>query len=163
MLYAVGGEEAASALENLSTMEGKYNGATGKFGYSNRWTDLFRGQQTKRSTNSSKAVGRTRNRSHDKLYVGEPERNGGRTVSESDRDSKSESSELKFSVETNDAAYMKAVENGDTKTTQKMVDEAAKNAGYTEKMYHGSKRGGRFAAFRDWSYFDKLRVKVRVF
>ena len=38
-----------------------------------------------------------------------------------------------------------------------MVDEAAKKAGYTVKMYHGSKRGGGFTVFRDWSYFTKSK------
>lgn len=38
-----------------------------------------------------------------------------------------------------DEEYLQAVESGDMKTAQKMVDEAAKAAGYTVKyMYHGS-------------------------
>ena len=37
-----------------------------------------------------------------------------------------------------DADYMSAVERGDTETAQRMVDEAAKNAGYTRKLYHGT-------------------------
>ena len=52
---------------------------------------------------------------------------------------------------------MKAVERGDTESAQRMVDEAAKKAGYTVKMYHGSKRGGGFTVFRDWSYFTKSK------
>ena len=36
-----------------------------------------------------------------------------------------------------DAEYMDAVERGDTKAQQKMVDEAANNAGYSTKVYHG--------------------------
>ena len=56
-----------------------------------------------------------------------------------------------------DSAYMKAVERGDTESAQRMVDEAAKKAGYTVKMYHGSKRGGGFTVFRDWSYFTKSK------
>lgn len=37
-----------------------------------------------------------------------------------------------------DAAYAKAVADGDMETAQRMVDEAAKAAGYDAKMYHGS-------------------------
>ena len=37
-----------------------------------------------------------------------------------------------------DADYMSAVERGDTETAQMMVDEAAKNAGYTRTLYHGT-------------------------
>ena len=37
-----------------------------------------------------------------------------------------------------DADYMAAVESGDMDTAQKMVDEAAKAAGYTTKGYHGT-------------------------
>ena len=64
----------------------------------------------------------------------------------------------KFSLEpVSDSAYMKAVERRDTESAQRMVDEAAKKAGYTVKMYHGSKRGGGFTVFRDWSYFTKSK------
>ena len=64
----------------------------------------------------------------------------------------------KFSREpVSDSAYMKAVERRDTESAQRMVDEAAKKAGYTVKMYHGSKRGGGFTVFRDWSYFTKSK------
>lgn len=70
----------------------------------------------------------------------------------------SENVNEKFSREPiSDSAYMKAVERGDTESAQRMVDEAAKKAGYTVKMYHGSKRGGGFTVFRDWSYFTKSK------
>ena len=42
---------------------------------------------------------------------------------------------VKFSRET-DAAYLAAVEAGDMETAQRMVDEAAKRAGYTVKAWH---------------------------
>lgn len=42
-----------------------------------------------------------------------------------------------FSEDT-DADYMAAVDRGDMETAQKMVDEAAKQAGYTIKAYHGT-------------------------
>ena len=72
--------------------------------------------------------------------------------------SSSENVNKKFSREpVSDSAYMKAVERRDTESAQRMVDEAAKKAGYTVKMYHGSKRGGGFTVFRDWSYFTKSK------
>ena len=37
-----------------------------------------------------------------------------------------------------DAEYMEAVESGDMETAQRMVDEAARKAGYTIKAYHGT-------------------------
>ena len=39
-----------------------------------------------------------------------------------------------------DNAYLKAVESGDTKTAQRMVDEAAKAAGYLGPWYHGTNK-----------------------
>ncbi len=54
-----------------------------------------------------------------------------------------------------DRAYLAAVNSGDMETAQRMVDEAAKEAGYTERGYHGSKKGGGFTVFRDWQYFTK--------
>lgn len=41
-----------------------------------------------------------------------------------------------------DAVYMAAVQAGDMETAQRMVDEAAKSAGYAYKGYHGTTRGG---------------------
>ncbi len=42
-----------------------------------------------------------------------------------------------------DAAYMAAVERGDMETAQRMVDEAAKRAGYNRLFYHGAKKRRR--------------------
>ena len=53
-----------------------------------------------------------------------------------------------------DADYSAAVERGDMETAQKMVDEAAKAAGYTVKAYHGTPNG-TYNVFRDWSYFTE--------
>ena len=47
-----------------------------------------------------------------------------------------------------DSAYLDAINRGDMETAQKMVDEAAKEAGYTFKGYHGTKRGG-FTVFKN--------------
>ena len=54
-----------------------------------------------------------------------------------------------------DLDYMSAVNRGDMKTAQRMVDEAAKKAGYDKLFYHGSKKGGGFTKFRDWQYFTE--------
>ena len=59
-----------------------------------------------------------------------------------------------YSIAQRDETYTKAVENGDMETAQRMVDEAADQAGYTEEVYHGTPTGG-FTVFRDWSYFTK--------
>ena len=59
--------------------------------------------------------------------------------------------ETKFSIsEATDTDYLSAVERGDTDTAQKMVDEAAKEAGYTIKAYHGTNA--------DFTVFDKNRI-----
>ncbi len=51
--------------------------------------------------------------------------------------------------QSDDASYLKAVESGDTKNAQRMVDEAAKAAGYTVgPVYHGTPTGG-------FNVFDK--------
>lgn len=59
---------------------------------------------------------------------------------------------------TTDTAYLAAVESGDMDTAQKMVDEAAKEAGYINLFYHGAKKGGGFTVFRDWSYFTENKA-----
>lgn len=50
-----------------------------------------------------------------------------------------------------DEEYMSAVESGDTEKAQKMVDEAAKKAGYTITAYHGTPTGG-------FTKFDSDRI-----
>ena len=46
---------------------------------------------------------------------------------------------LKASTNLGDVAYLNAVKRGDTERAQAMVDEYAKDAGYTIKAYHGSR------------------------
>lgn len=54
-----------------------------------------------------------------------------------------------------DADYLSAVERGDMETAQRMVDEAAKAAGYTIKAYHGTpKKFNVFSKFRIGSTTD---------
>ena len=57
-----------------------------------------------------------------------------------------------------DTEYLNAVKSKDMETAQKLVDEAAKNAGYTARMWHGSKKGGGFTQFRDWAYFTENKA-----
>ena len=49
----------------------------------------------------------------------------------------------KMSTRELDDVYMQAVENGDMETAQKIVDQAAENAGYTIHAYHGTGRADR--------------------
>ena len=49
-----------------------------------------------------------------------------------------ESVKKKFSLPETDREYMSAVENGDMETAQRLVDEAAEDAGYDIKGYHGT-------------------------
>ena len=52
----------------------------------------------------------------------------------------------KFSIDL-DRSYLESVERGDMETAQRLVDEAAKNAGYTVKGYHGT--GADFNIFSE--------------
>lgn len=47
-----------------------------------------------------------------------------------------------------DSDYMKAVDAGDTAEMQRLVDEAAKAAGYTQEGWHGSTSADSFTIFR---------------
>lgn len=53
-----------------------------------------------------------------------------------------------------DQEYMAAVEWGDMETAQRMVDEAAKRAGYVRKAFHGTENGG-------FTEFDPERAPKR--
>ncbi|MEE0969248.1 MAG: hypothetical protein U0M06_07770, partial [Clostridia bacterium] len=55
---------------------------------------------------------------------------------------KSDESTGQYSLPDLDTEYIKAVESGDMETAQRMVDEAAKEAGYTQKLYHGTNKFG---------------------
>lgn len=56
----------------------------------------------------------------------------------------------------NDTKYLDLAKNPETNQTelQKMVDEAAKEAGYNIKAYHGTPNG-TFNVFKDWQYFTE--------
>lgn len=61
----------------------------------------------------------------------------------------------------NDAKYLSAVKSGDMETAQAMVEEAAKAAGYSRRMYHGAKRGKTFTVFKGWQYFTENEKYAR--
>ena len=63
-----------------------------------------------------------------------------------------ESVKGKFSL---DEAYRNAVSSGNVQEQQKLVEQAAKEAGYTKLFYHGSKKGGGFTTFKNWQYFTE--------
>ena len=54
--------------------------------------------------------------------------------------------DVRYSLKERDEAYAAAVESGDMDTAQRMVDEAARAAGYTIKAYHGT-RSDEFTVF----------------
>ena len=58
---------------------------------------------------------------------------------------------LSMSMPATDRAYLDAVENGDMETAQRMVDEAAKKAGYDVKAYHGTPNS-------DFTQFDYKKI-----
>lgn len=58
--------------------------------------------------------------------------------------------DIQFSESDIDSDYMRALQTGDNVTAQKMVDEVAKEKGYTIKAYHGTNA--------DFFTFDKGRV-----
>ena len=68
--------------------------------------------------------------------------------------------DIRFSSRTQqDTEYMNLAKEPEKNraTLQKMVDQAAKDAGYTRLFYHGSKKGGGFTVFKDWQYFTGNR------
>ena len=54
---------------------------------------------------------------------------------------------LPSDISERDSAYISAVERGDMETVQRFVDEAAKEAGYKIRVYHGTPTGG-FTVFK---------------
>ncbi|MBR4901683.1 MAG: hypothetical protein IKZ46_12155, partial [Victivallales bacterium] len=75
-----------------------------------------------------------------------------------------ENQDIRYSLvsKEDDKAYMDAVNNGDTKTAQKMVDKVAQAAGYTTKAYHGTPNG-TFNVFRGWQYFTEDKTYADVY
>lgn len=55
--------------------------------------------------------------------------------------------EMENALRSANEQYAKAIESGDMETAQRMVDEKAKEAGYTIKAYHGTANSGHFTVF----------------
>ena len=68
----------------------------------------------------------------------------------------SEADLKKMSMAELDSAYMEAVNSSDKARQQELVDQAARDNGYTLKVYHGTPTGG-FTQFKDWSYFTEKK------
>lgn len=65
--------------------------------------------------------------------------------------------DIRYSIQEQDEQYDAAVKAGDMETAQQIVDNVAKEKGFSEKVYHGTPTGG-FTVFRDWSYFTKSKA-----
>ena len=78
-----------------------------------------------------------------------------RSIQYSDRDVNSYA--LNSSRTNQDSAYLELAKDPEKNKNRlaKMVEKAAKDAGYTKLFYHGSKKGGGFTMFRDWQYFTE--------
>ena len=58
-----------------------------------------------------------------------------------------------------DSEYLNLAQNPEEnrEALSRMVEQAAREAGYTRLFFHGSKKGGGFTVFRDWQYFTENR------
>lgn len=58
-----------------------------------------------------------------------------------------------------DSEYLNLAQNPEEnrEALSRMVENAAREAGYTRLFFHGSKNGGGFTVFRDWQYFTENR------
>ena len=71
-----------------------------------------------------------------------------------------ENPDIRYSTRTQqDTEYMELAKEPEKNQAalQRMVDQAAEDAGYTQLFYHGSKKGGGFTVFKDWQYFTENR------
>lgn len=72
----------------------------------------------------------------------------------------SEVAEFLYSSRTSsDSEYLNLAQNPEEnrEALSRMVEQAAREAGYTRLFFHGSKKGGGFTVFRDWQYFTENR------
>lgn len=61
----------------------------------------------------------------------------------------SDNPDIRYSVTSaEDEAYLSAARSGDIATAQRMVDEAARKAGYTRRIYHGTGNGNDIHVFK---------------
>lgn len=72
----------------------------------------------------------------------------------------SEVAEFLYSSRTaSDSEYLNLAQDPEKnrEALSRMVEQAAREAGYTRLFFHGSKKGGGFTVFRDWQYFTENR------
>ena len=67
-----------------------------------------------------------------------------------------QNNDWRYSLAQRDQAYMQAVESGNTEEQQRLVDQAAEEAGYTEKAYHGTMKFG-------FTVFDMAASQDQIF
>ena len=104
-----------------------------------RWVKSFQSRKRSNNWNFGNASGGTSTNRIDGM-------DGQQRGSESQPNSQTSNGDSKLKGKASrelDTEYLNAVERGDTDTAQRMVDEVAKNAGYTIKAYHGTARGDR--------------------
>ena len=68
--------------------------------------------------------------------------------------------DIRYSSRTSsDSEYLNLAQNPEEnrEALSRMVENAAREAGYTRLFFHGSKKGGGFTVFRDWQYFTENR------
>lgn len=71
--------------------------------------------------------------------------------------------EVQFSTrrrQEDDPEYMKAVERGDLDTAQRIVDDAAKAAGYKQKRFHQTSEPAKAAIYKEGFRLDKGRARM---
>lgn len=68
----------------------------------------------------------------------------------------------KYSNRERDTEYMEAVNAGDPERAQRLVDEAAADAGYSVRAYHGTPNGTSHV-FNGWSYFTESKDYADVY
>ena len=92
------------------------------------------------TTNNTKSFSQFRSESNTGRTIRFSEENNGNI--EDEQDGRRDNREFKYSIKQADAQYTQAIENGDLNTAQTLVDEAAREAGFTEVAYHGTTQFG---------------------
>ena len=62
---------------------------------------------------------------------------------------------IAYTRDKNDRKYAEYIRKGNLSAAKQMVETAAVMAGYDNLFYHGSRKGGGFTRFREWSYFTE--------
>lgn len=134
-LYAYGGKEAAAYNAAMAKyLEGKEHADESAVDFDG-WIKSHRSAGMDQSRSVLHGGQRGSNGHADGgVYRGSSERTGGSVSGRSTQDQRGVKE--KFSLR--DSAYMDAVKRGDTAAAQKLVDEAAKDAGYSYHLYHGT-------------------------